>query len=201
MQTLFLGSHLQLKQKKESYRQIGHYWVITTVHLSLKSCKPTVILKFHSSWIEAVPKASQTRAEKAFCFFKYLNEKRVWSHARYLWTRISPAIKLLAAFNMCKRWPMASLVLGLSVQNWISTPEVTSATHKLSCFWLEPKVFICVIFFLGEVLVYFDFEACFHSPNTADGLLMRNHLRGFGNRNGEKVGGGSQSNVWPKWKK
>lgn len=46
-------------------------------------------------------------------------------------------------------------------------------------FWLEPKVFICN--FLDEVLVYFDFEAYFHSPDAADGLLMRNHLRGFGN--------------------
>lgn len=105
----------------------------------------------------------------------------------------------LLTLNMCKHWPVASLVLGLSVQNWISSSDVTSATWKLSCFWLEPKVFICVIFLLEAVLVYFDFEAYFHSLNAADGLLMRNHLRGFGNWSGEKVGG-SQSNMWPKCK-
>lgn len=105
--------------------------------------------------------------------------------------RISLAIKLLAAFNTEH---VQTLARGLprarpqrSKLNFNSWGRVSNMETFL--FWLEPKVFISVMFFLGEVLVYFDFEAYFHSPNAADGLLMRNHLRGFVNWSRAKVGG------------
>lgn len=137
MQTVFWGSNLQLfLQKKNSCRQTGPYWVITTVHLSRKSCKPTAILKFHSSCLDGstnCPKSFSGKSRKGFFFFsKSLNERRVSSHAKHLWMRISLAIKLLAAFNtehvetLARGLPRARpqhLKLKFNSWGWVSNME------------------------------------------------------------------------------
>lgn len=86
--------------------------------------------------------------------------------------RISLAIKLLATFNTEH---VQTLARGLphtrpqhSKLKFNSWGRVSNMETFLFLAGTE-GFHLYTFFFLGEALVYFDFEAYFHSPNAADG--------------------------------